>query len=280
MNELVYGIVIFSLILIGLLFLPLGKKIQWQRNYRQQQNVQLYQQQMATVTEESLKLELTERLLLDEKYLSELSSQPVLTQDKQVFSHAKLKFILAFFILIVSLAWYFSLGRYQTVQQAEQIFLEQKHKLAVDASKGNRTDQLTNLQNHLRKNPNEASLWIELGQVYLANNEFDNAFIAFSNAEKLQGSQPAILGLAATALYFQSNEQITPKVQQLLDYTLQQDPNETASLSLLAAHALAQQDYAQALALWQKVLDSDKPQIDRRAIIQQIKNIEMLQGQK
>ena len=79
------------------------------------------------------------------------------------------------------------------------------------------------IQNKLRTDPNNAETWLQLGEAYVQNNEFDSALVAYSNAEKISGSKPNILGLAATALYYQAGQQVTPKVEQLLNEALTKD---------------------------------------------------------
>jgi len=60
------------------------------------------------------------------------------------------------------------------------------------------------IQNKIREDVNNPELWAQLGDAYMQNDEFDHALIAYSNAEKISGTTPAILGLKATALYLQS----------------------------------------------------------------------------
>ncbi len=42
------------------------------------------------------------------------------------------------------------------------------------------------LQNKLRTDPNNAETWLQLGEAYVQNNEFDSALVAYSNAENCQ----------------------------------------------------------------------------------------------
>lgn len=279
MNTLLIGLAIFVGLIGILLALPFTGKINWQKNYRRQQNIALYQHQIASSSPQNTELhgEFSQRLLTDEKYLQ---YQPYFSsQSKGGFSGGLWSF-LSLVLIAIPLLWYFSLARYEQVQQGETAFLEQRHKLLVDKANNEQEDYLLAVQDRLRQDPNDAITWLELGQIYMQRNEWDNALVAFSNAERLQGSMPEILGFAATALYLQSGEKMTPKVQQLLDVALQQDPNEISALSLLATEAFKQQDYPKALQLWQQVLDSGNHRIDRHSIIQRMKNIEMLQGRQ
>ena len=102
----------------------------------------------------------------------------------------------------------------------------------------------------------------------MLSNEFEHALIAYGNAEKIAGSKPAILGLAATALYYQAGQRMTPKIRQLIDTALSQDKNETSSLSLLASDAFLQTDYASAINYWQQLLDSERTEVNRRKTIE------------
>ena len=71
----------------------------------------------------------------------------------------------------------------------------------------------------------------------MQNDEFDHALIAYSNAEKISGTTPAILGLKATALYYQAGQNITPQIQQIMDEALKQDKHEISVMTLLATEA-------------------------------------------
>ncbi|MCU9998252.1 c-type cytochrome biogenesis protein [[Pasteurella] aerogenes] len=276
MNLLLTGVVIFIVLILLLLWLPMARSMKPQHNYRQQQNIALYQQQMAQQPSHELATELSQRLLQDEKYL-ENQQHFSFAQDKSAVSFGA-KIVLAGVLIGIPLIWYVALPRYSDVLQGEQAYLEQKQKAVMANLSGDNQEYIEKIQQQLRQDPNDAKLWLLLGQAYMQANEWDSALISFSNAEKLEGSKANILGLAASALYYQAGERITPKVSQLLEIILQQDPQETSALSLLAAEAYKQQDYAQALSLWQKILDSGKSQVDRRMIIQRMKSIEMLQS--
>lgn len=267
---LALGIGIFAI--IGLLmFVPFGRKIDWQKNHRQQQNIALYQQQMATRPETELANEFSQRLLADEQALNAPQGLKNAVRFSPLLSTA-----LWALLFIVPLAYYFSLDRLNVVAQGEQAFKEKQHQLRNAMAEEKNNDYILSVQNKLRKDPNDSELWIELGQAYVLNNEFANAMIAYQNAERLVGSKPAILGLAATALYYDAGQKITPRIRQIIDSALAQDGYETASLSLLASDAFLQADYANALNYWQKLLDSERSEVDRRKVIESMQLAEQL----
>ncbi|OOF46474.1 heme lyase NrfEFG subunit NrfF [Rodentibacter trehalosifermentans] len=188
------------------------------------------------------------------------------------------KIILSILALVIAipLGYYLSLDRFSRLQAGEQAMIAQHNKQIEMADFHKREDMVTKIQDKLRTDPNNTEAWIQLGEAYVQNNEFDYALIAYANAEKLVGSQPHILGLKATALYYQAGQQLTPEAKQLLNQALSQDPKEIASLSLLATLALEVRDYTQAKDYLQQLLDSGNAAVDRRMVIQRMKMLEFL----
>ena len=279
MNVFFIGLIIFALLCL-LLFVPFSRRTDWHKNYRQQKNIELYQQQMAYHPEPELADELAQRLLADQKQLENrphfLSASSSVERQSAVCFNAKISAL--FFVMLIALpaAYYFSLDRFDYVRQGQQDFLQAKQKREnADAAEKN-DDYILSIQNKLRQDPNNGEAWIELGQAYMLNNEFDNALKAYGNAEGLLGSKAHILGLAATTLYYEAGQRITPRVRQLIDAALRQDPKESSSLSLLASEAFLTTDYDNALQIWQQLLDSGNSDIDRRRIIQSMQMAEQL----
>ena len=223
----------------------------------------------------------------DQRYFSvnaEPYSDPKQKEQKTDFfgkSNYKLSFVIFFLLIAIPTAYYFSLDRFSRVQQGEQSMIEQ-HNQNVEMNDEHKNENvIEKIQNKLRTDPNNAETWLQLGEAYVQNNEFDSALIAYSNAEKILGSKPNILGLAATALYYQAGQQMTPKVEQLLNEALAKDKNEVSSLSLLATIALENRQYPQASAYLQQLLDSGNAAVDRRSVIQRMKMLDFLQrGEK
>ena len=180
-------------------------------------------------------------------------------------------------LLVIPLAYYFSLERFSRVQQGEQEQIAQ-HNQQLETPEENKTEAIIGkIQDKLRQDPNSAENWIKLGDAYMQNNDFDGALVCYGNAEKIDGPKPTTQGLMAMALYLQANQQITPQVQQLLNETLAQEPKEISALSLLAAEAFKTRDYSTALDYWQQILDSGNSAVDRRATIQKMKMVDFMQ---
>ncbi|OOF40615.1 nitrite reductase [Rodentibacter rarus] len=188
------------------------------------------------------------------------------------------KITLSILALLVALplGYYLSLDRFSRLQEGEQAMIAQHNKQIEMADFHKKENVISKIQDKLRADPNNTEDWIQLGEAYVQNNEFDYALIAYANAEKLAGRQPNILGLKATALYYQAGQQLTPEAQQLLSQALTQNPKEIASLSLLATLSLETRNYAQAKDYLQQLLDTGNAAVDRRMVIQRMKMLEFL----
>ena len=149
--------------------------------------------------------------------------------------------------------------------------IELANKKADTSMVHQKEDMVLKIQNKIREDVNNPELWAQLGDAYMQNDEFDHALIAYSNAEKISGITPAILGLKATALYYQAGQNITPQIQQIMDEALKQDKHEISVITLLATEAFKNHEAEKAKAYWQQLLDSGNAAVDRRTVIQRIK---------
>ena len=107
-----------------LLFIPCGRHIDWQKNYRQQHNIALYQRQIKTASPK-LADELSQRLLADER---QLQQQPRFSAKSAVDFSPKIALSLWLILCLVPIAYYFSLNRFDSVQQGLQDFAEAQQK--------------------------------------------------------------------------------------------------------------------------------------------------------
>ena len=63
----------------------------------------------------------------------------------------------------------------------------------------------------------------------------------------------------------------------MIDKALALDSNEITALMLLASDAFMQANYAQAIELWQKVMDLNSPRINRTQLVESINMAKLLQ---
>ncbi|MFV0449403.1 MAG: nitrite reductase [Vibrio sp.] len=129
-------------------------------------------------------------------------------------------------------------------------------------------DIMTELQQQLRADPNQADLWFQLGQGYLFEQDFSAATTCFDYAIRLSESPSANqLSGKASAIYYQNKQRLTPEIEALLTRALSLDANNLAALTLLASDHFISFRYQQAIDLWVQILDSNQPEVDRRKTV-------------
>lgn len=139
---------------------------------------------------------------------------------------------------------------------------------------------LEEIQGKLREDRNNPDLWFQLGQGYFANGEFENANTCFEYVIRLMDEPSSTVYAAkATALYYVSSQRITQEVNQLLELSLSKDQLNDTALTLIANDHFISFRYEEAIATWQRILDSERANIDRVAIINSINRAKALSHQ-
>ncbi|QQX80114.1 c-type cytochrome biogenesis protein CcmI [Shewanella sp. KX20019] len=123
--------------------------------------------------------------------------------------------------------------------------------------------------------PDNSQLWFSLGHTYISANRYDDAIRAFDKTMELVGVHAELLGPKATALYYRSNQQMTPAVQALIDQSLALDESDPSTLLLVGMDSFFSAEYQTAIDAWQLILDSERKDVDRSAIINAIDSAKM-----
>ncbi|MDD9155498.1 heme lyase [Aliivibrio sp. S4TY2] len=144
------------------------------------------------------------------------------------------------------------------------------------------SDKMRYLEDQLKASPNDADLWFEIGQGYLLNGEFSNASICFDYALRLTDEPTANQYAAkATTLYYAHSQIIDEEIQALLDKVLELDEYNQAALTLIASDHFVTFRYQKAINAWQKILDSERVDVDRITIINSINQAkELMQARR
>lgn len=183
--------------------------------------------------------------------------------------------LLGIMAFVAVAAVYFSSGRYQ----AWQDYASRPDPLAGLSPRGLQDKELGSLHQKLQRSPADLDSWAALGQLYLYRNEYDNALLAYQRLALLEGGASAATQAAqATVLYYQAGQQLTPEATRLLESALKQDAGEVSALMLLASDHFLHGRYSQAIALWQQLLDGERPRINRAALIEAIQTASIMGG--
>ena len=183
--------------------------------------------------------------------------------------------LLGALLLALIVGVYSSTGRYQ----AWQAYQDRPDPLAGLSPRDLQDKELGALHLRLQSNAQDLDGWAELGQLYLYRDEYEDAWLAYQRLALLEGgASAATLAAQATVRYYQAGQQLTPEARRLLDAALALDKGEVSALMLLAADHFLHGRYSQAIALWQRLLDEERPRINRAALIQAIQTARIMGG--
>lgn len=73
---------------------------------------------------------------------------------------------------------------------------------------------------------------------------------------------------------------MTPATREMINKALALDATEVTAQMLLAADAFMQADYAQAVSLWQTLLDANSPRVNRAQLVEAINLARLLQNRQ
>lgn len=189
--------------------------------------------------------------------------------------HGRALLLLGIMAIAAVAAVYLGTGRYQ----AWLDYASRPDPLAGLSPRDLQDKELGSLHQKLQRNPADLDSWAALGQLYLYRGEYDNALLAYQRLALLEGGASAATQAAqATVLYYQAGQQLTPEATRLLESALKQDTGEVSALMLLASDHFLHGRYSQAIALWQQLLDGERPRINRAALIEAIQTASIMGG--
>lgn len=138
-------------------------------------------------------------------------------------------------------------------------------------------DWMSSLQEQLKRDPNQAELWFQLGHGYMNKQEFLSALTCFDYTIRLSDNASASqLAAKASALYYLKKQVMTDEVQALLNQALSLEPNNLTALALIAGDHFISFRYQQAIDTWTQMLDSNSTDLDRVSIIHSLNQAKAL----
>ena len=266
----------FALLIIWLPFARRNKKT-IEDNCRQKTNSKIYQQQIATVTQQFDQHDPLYKLLRNELALGLLTEETEREpKTKPESKSIVLPVFMSIFVIGLPLIGYGLLGQYNQVnvqQDRQDPFVGLSDKEIKDI-------KLIELQDKIKANPQDTQSWFILAEYYLYHNEFDNALIVLDKITAIEGENNEILAARALVLYYQNGQSINLQIRQLLDYILQKEPLQITALMLIASDYYYHAQYKEAIDIWQRLLDSGNPKIDRVMLIERINVAKMMAGRE
>ncbi|RJY06430.1 c-type cytochrome biogenesis protein CcmI [Parashewanella spongiae] len=264
-------IAIFILVSFTLIWFPFIKKssqLQPLENIRHQANLTLFNEKLSVLEKEHRDNQIDEQEFLALKKELEIT----LLQDvQQAPEHAQAStsskspiwpLLMSFTVLAVAGVMYNKLGSYEILNQTPQ--LAQSHESMSQEQIFEQ--QLSMMQQQVNADPKDSETWFSLGHAYISLGRYTEAVKAFDQAIAVDGETAELLGPKATALFYQAGQQMTPEIQAIIDKSLALDSSDPATLLLVGMSAFFNSEYQQAINAWQKILNSERQDIDRSAV--------------
>lgn len=270
--------VLVSLVLIWFPHFRQQKMLQAEEaGVRKQTNLELFNNRLAT-----LEKELTDELL-DQAEFDSLKKELEISllqdmkqgEDESLVNQVKPKGLLwpvFMSTVVIGLSGYLysDLGAYANLEKA----VPDNPHAGMDASQI-MSQRIQMMEAQLKAEPDNSQLLFSLGHTYISANRYDDAVKAFDKAMELVGTHAELLGPKATALYYKANQRITPQVQAIVDQSLALDPEDPSTLLLVGMDAFFNANYDKSIVAWQTILDSNRSDVDRSAIMNAIESAKM-----
>lgn len=181
--------------------------------------------------------------------------------------------LLLFIMLLCTIAGYLALPR---SQQAYNEYQRISDPLLSFSPLQQEQNDLLRLQQDIRQSPQNGELWATLGEYYLYQNSYENALIAYQRAIKYSGENAQLYSAIATVLYYQAGQNLTSDAQAVIDKALSLDKNEVTALMLIASDAFMNANYDKAISIWQGLLDTNSPRVNRAQLIEAIQMAKLI----
>ena len=226
---------------------------------------------------DSLLLELQKSLLTDVETAEPPRRAPDRkTSDRESFAWRSPVFIipLAAMLLLPLAAWLM----YQQWGQLGDVELMDQFQRTVQNENDPETarDLVLSLGQVVQENPERPWAWYFLGENLSTLGMFDVANSAYRQAsERMSADDEKALALGRVVLtaYVMEQLQITPEVQELIERTLELNPDEPNVLQLLATDAREREDYDAAIGYWRRLSQLNPNSLTARENIAELQRL-------
>jgi cytochrome c-type biogenesis protein CcmH len=276
--ELIFIIIVFLLLVLAVVWAPFLKQhqnnISIDDTQRDETNVRLYHEHKAeiekdfqqnNIDDENYQYLLTE---LDNTLLQDMENQDLADKTPQETKVLAMAWPigLSVFILAFSFYLYAEIGTYEKLTT-----MTPQEPMQQSANAEQQTiNQLKRLMDVTKTEPDNPDAWYALGQSLVTVGEFDSAVKAYDQVLRIEGPQADVFGAKAQAIYYKNEQQIDERVQGFIDQALAIDPSDPSTNILLGMHSFTAGQYQVAISHWQRVVDSDKKNVNKQALLEVI----------
>ncbi|KJY83086.1 cytochrome C heme lyase [Vibrio galatheae] len=282
-------LVVVSVLVISLPFIK--KKSNIDDELRDELNKAFYKDRLEELEEETDEglVENQQELIEDLKQslLDDIPSSQKVQQDSSI---STLAIMIPATLLVVGLSYglYFKFGASEDVMKWQQVSanlpaLSQKLMSPEGAalSDDEMQDLTLALRTRLHYQPDDATGWLLLGRIALANRDVDTAIGSMNKAYGLDPESTDVMLGYAQALMLSQDDVDQDKARRLLGKLVQQDYVDLRVFSLLAFDAYERRDYAAAVRYWGIMQQMIGPQDSRYEMLtRSIENAQKQMGQQ
>lgn len=226
-----------------------------QQNARQLANIEIYKQKLA-----QLEQDVEDGLVDQEEYplykreIEDLLLDDAEDQKTRPWELPGKKLVIASiaFIMLASLSggWYL----YTQVGYAPALKTYFTQQELIREGQQDFGSLLRRLEEAVKANPDDTEGWSLLGRIYMDMGRMEEAAEAMNELLRIRGPNARLLAQKAQALYFADGNNITSRVQELIDQAMEIDSNEPAIMSLLGMAAYQKQEWDDARRYWERAL--------------------------
>jgi cytochrome c-type biogenesis protein CcmH len=259
------------------------------RSHREHTNLLIFKERLAELEAEldagvheaenfqALKAELERSLLSD---ISEAVEVAGVDKGKlTLFSRAKLIPLLMVLLVLPSSYYLYQQWGFQSELELAQLYERTR------SSEGNpqeTRDLIFSLGDVIQREPDNGWAWYFLAQNLVNIQQFPEAAMALERAGNLieqAQDQAVVLGQHAFLEYMLAEQQITDKVQGLIDRVQRIDPNQLLILQILGMDAEMRSDHQAAITYWRRMLQQTPPSVEADMLQEMIVNAQNALGE-
>lgn len=266
--------VVFCLIAMAAVAVPLwfgGRVKAEDEDHRRETILAILRQQAADLEKEreAGRVDIDEyeesRAELERRVIEETTRQSEQAEGGQSRVAKILAGVCAVTIPCLAVFFYVMLGRFDVMDPQFLRAVEQEQKMVGGHSQADMMKSIEKLQARVKEMPDDPNGWYMLANSYASLGNWDDAYKALKEVNRLVPSNADIVADMADMLAASSGKQITGEVVELLEHALELDPNQWKALALLAINAWDGQQFLKAADYWERlvaVVPPDYPDLD------------------
>ncbi len=276
--ELIFIIIAFLLLILAVVWAPFLKQHQTEISIddtqRDETNVRLYHEHKAEIEKDFKQNNIDEEnyqyllIELDNTLLQDMENQELESNKPQQTKALAIIWPVSLSIFILAFSFYIY-NETGTYEKLTTMTAQEPMQQSSDVEQQT-INEIKRLMEVTKSEPKNSDAWYSLGQSLVSVGDFDSALKAYDQVLSIEGPKADVYGAKAQAIYYKNEQKIDGTVQGFIDKALAIDPNDPSTNILLGMHSFIAGEYQVSINHWQRVVDSDKQNVNKQALIEVI----------